>query len=115
MCVCVCVSIASDFSETIKVINMARWLHRVLNILTLTYIQCHTDLYHENNKCQIISETVQAMHTKLYVKRVRPQVYNILSQSDDLALSSIKLTTAVSNLTKIMFKLYYNSHISDSI
>ena len=30
-------------------------------VLTLTFTQGHTDLNHENNKCSIISETVQAM------------------------------------------------------
>ena len=33
----------------------------MLIILTLTFIQGHTDINQENNKCQIISETVQAM------------------------------------------------------
>ena len=51
---CVCLTLASNSSETIKVIH-------VLIILTLTFIQGHTDLNNENTKCLIISETVQAM------------------------------------------------------
>ena len=42
-------------------------MHRMLIILTLTFIQGHTDLNHENNKCLIISETVQAMPIKYQV------------------------------------------------
>ena len=34
-------------------------MHRVLIILTLTFIQVHTDLNQEDNKCLIISETIQ--------------------------------------------------------
>ena len=49
-------------------------MHHVLIILTLTFIQGHTDLYvnHEKNKCLIISEIVQAVH--ITVKIVRPKV-----------------------------------------
>ena len=38
-------------------------MHRVLIMVTLTFIQGHTDLNHENNKCLIILETVQAIPT----------------------------------------------------
>ena len=66
-CVCVCVCVCD--LETIKVVikfgrvtasNMR--MHHVLIILTLTFFQGHTDLNHENNKCSIISETVQAIY-----------------------------------------------------
>ena len=66
MCVSVCVSLASDFSETIEVIIINldtvtashMVVHHVLIMLTLTFIQGHTDLNHENHKCLIISGTV---------------------------------------------------------
>ena len=75
---CVCMSLASDSSETIKIIIIklgtvtasAMRMHHVLILLTLTFIQSHTDLNHENNKCFIISETVQAMTIKFAVKIV---------------------------------------------
>ena len=82
MCVCVCVSLASDSSDTIKVIivkhdmmtafNMG--MHYVLIIFTLTFIQGHTDLNHETEKCSITSETVQALPIKFAVKIVRLKV-----------------------------------------
>ena len=88
MCVCVGgeggeVSLASDSSETIAVIIIKlgsvtasdMGMHRVFIILTLTFIQGHTDRNHENNKCLIIPETVQAMPIKLAVKIVRLKVY----------------------------------------
>ena len=50
-CVCVCVSLASESSETVEVIIVKLGkvtasdmsIHHVLNILTLTSIQGHTD------------------------------------------------------------------------
>ena len=76
--VCVSVSLASDSSESIKVIIIKlgmvtasdMLMHHVLIILTLTVIQGHTYLNHETNKCMIISETVQAMPIKFDVKIV---------------------------------------------
>ena len=58
VCVCVPRSPASDSSETVEVIivrlgTMAAsdmTMHHVLIILTLTFIQGHTDQNHENNK-----------------------------------------------------------------
>ena len=55
VCLCVCVSLASDFTETVEVIivNLGvvtasdMRMHHVLLMLTLTFIQCHTDLNHE--------------------------------------------------------------------
>ena len=67
VCVCVCVCLASDSSETVEFIKLGTvsasdmGMHQVLIILTLTFIQGHTDLNHENTNCLIISETVQAM------------------------------------------------------
>ena len=61
-------------------------MHHVLSILTLTYIQGHTDRNRENDKCSIISETVQALPIKFDVKIVRLMLCIIFSQSDDPAL-----------------------------
>ena len=63
-------------------------MHHVLVILTLAFIQGHTGVNHDTNKCSISSETVEAIPIKLAVKIVRPKVYIIFSQSDDLALYS---------------------------
>ena len=70
--------LASDSLATIKVIIIKvgmvtvsdMRIHQVLIILTLTFIQGHTDLNHENNKYLIILETVQAMPIKFAVMRV---------------------------------------------
>ena len=96
VCVCVCLSLASDSSETVEVIIMKlstvtasdMRMQHVLIIMTLTFSQGHTDLNHENNKCLIISETVQAMPITFAVKIVQLKVYVIFSQSNDLALHS---------------------------
>ena len=53
-------------------------MHHVLIILT--FIQGHTDLKHENNKCLIISENVQAM-LKFAVKIGRLKVYTTIASS----------------------------------
>ena len=68
----VCVSLASDSSETSKVIIIKfgtviasdTSMHHVLIILTWTFIQGHTYINYENNQCWIISETVQAIPIK---------------------------------------------------
>ena len=73
-----CVSLASDSLESINVITIKLGMvtasdmrmHHVLIILTLTFIQGYTDLNHENNKCSIISETIQAMPIKFAVEIV---------------------------------------------
>ena len=77
-CVFVCVSFTSDSSETVEVISIkfgtvpasGMGMHHVLIILTMTFIQGHTDHNEENNKCLIISETIQAMPIKFAVKIV---------------------------------------------
>ena len=64
-----CVSLANDSSETVEVTIVKLGMvttsdmrkHHVIMILSLTFIQGHTDLNHENNKCLIILETIQAM------------------------------------------------------
>ena len=73
MCVyvraCMCVSLARDSSETIKITIIKRGtvtasdmrMHHVLIIFTLTSIQGYTDLNRKNNKYSIIfSETVSS-------------------------------------------------------
>ena len=85
VCPSVCLSLASDSSETIEVIivNLGTVaasdmrMHRILSILTLTFIQGHTDRSHENNICLIISDNIQAMPIKFAVKIVRLKVYII--------------------------------------
>ena len=110
MCACmlvcihvsVCPPIASHISETsaseaiaVKFDTMTASvtrMHHMLIILNFTFIQGHTDFNHENNKCLIISETVQlqAMFIKFAVNIVRRRVYTciIFSQSDDIDLHS---------------------------
>ena len=73
MCVGAYVSLASDSSETIKVIiikldtvtALHMVMHHVLIILTVTLIQGHTDVNHENNKYSTISEIVQQCSSSL--------------------------------------------------
>ena len=107
-----CESLASDSSETVEVIiiNLGMVtvldmvMHPVLIILTLTFIHGHTGLNHENNKCSIISKTVQAILTRFAVKIVRLKVDISFSQSDDLAVHS-QNHNCVSNLTNVKFVL----------
>ena len=76
-------SLANDSSKTFKVIIIKvgtvtasdMRMHHVLTILTLTFIQGHTDQTHESNKCLIITETIQAMPIKYAVKTVRLRVH----------------------------------------
>ena len=79
-------SLASDSSETVvvttvklgAVTNSDMRMHYVLMILNLTVIQSPTDLNHENNKCLIISDTIQVMPIKFAVKivRLKPNAVN---------------------------------------
>ena len=94
---CVCVSLASDSSETIEVIIIKLGmitasdmvLHHVFIILTVSFIQGHTYLNHEYNKCSMISKTIQAtIPITFTVKIIRLKVYTNFSQRDDLALHS---------------------------
>ena len=126
VCVCVCVFLANDSSETVQVFiikvcmvtasNMR--MHHVLITFTLTFIQGHTDLNHENNECLIISETVQAMAIKFAVKIVQLKVYIIFSQSNDLALHSKSqlhlkhdncLTCIIIAISRTAFKLWHSN------
>ena len=76
LCVCVCVCPSQAIHRTLLVIITKLGtvtasdilMHHVLIVLTLTVIRVQTDLDHENNKCSIISETVQAMPITFAVK-----------------------------------------------
>ena len=83
--------------------NLVHWLsasdmrtHRVLVIVTLTFIQGHTDQNHEN-KCLIISESIQAIPIKFAVKIVRLNVYMTIASPITLIL--IQGHNCFSNLT----------------
>ena len=81
VCLSVCEYLASDSLETIEVIIIITLstviasdmrMHHFLIILTLTFIQRHTDnIILENNKRSIISETVHAIRITFAVKIVR--------------------------------------------
>ena len=113
----------SDSLETIEVIIVKRVtvtaldtrMHQVLIILTLPFIQGHTDLNYDSNKCSITSETVQAVPIKIAVKIVRLKVHITFSQSDDLALHSRsqvrlkldkRLTCTIVVISRAVFTLY---------
>ena len=123
---CVCVSLTSDSSETVEVIIIKLGTvtasdmvtHHMLSILTLTFIQGHTDLNHENNKDLIISETVQAIPIHFAVKIVCLMVYIIFSQSVDFALHSRSqlhlkldkcLTCTITATSQTVFKLWHSN------
>ena len=98
MSVCLCVYPSQAIPcETVEVIiiklgtvtSSDLLMHYMLIILTLTFIQFqgHTDLNQENNKCLIISETIQVIPIEFPVKIVPLKVYDHC-QSDDLDLHS---------------------------
>ena len=74
----VCVFLTSDSSKTIDAIVIKLGtvtasemvMHRVLIILTLTFMHGHTGLNHANNKCSIFSETVEVILIRFVVKIV---------------------------------------------
>ena len=72
-------------------------MHLVLIALTLTFIQGPSELNHENNKCLIISETIQAMPIKFTVKIVRLKVYMTIANT--MTLTFIQGHMFFSNLT----------------
>ena len=72
-------------------------MHHVLIILALTFIPGHTDLNHENNKCLIISETIQAMPIKFAVKIVPVKAY--MTIASPMTLTFIQGHECVSNMT----------------
>ena len=84
VCLSVCLSLTSGSSSKVIISRLGTVtasdmkMHHVLMILTLTFIQGHTDLNHEKNNCSIISETCQAMPIKFAVRIVRLVYTNIL-------------------------------------
>ena len=118
VCVCVCVSIASPISKTSDAIAInfdtvtasGLRMHHVLIILTLTFIQVHTHLNHENTTYSIIWQTVQALPIKFAVKIVRLKVNIIASR---ITFTFTQGHNHVSNFTNV--NLYFNSDISDTV
>ena len=93
-----CLSLANDSSETVEVIivNLGTvtasdmmMYHVLTTLLNLTFIQ---DLNHENNKCLILSEIIQAVPIRFAVKTQGLYYY---CQSDGLDQGH----KCVSNLT----------------
>ena len=72
-------------------------MHHVIIILTFTFIQGHTDLNHEHNKCLIISETIQTMPIRFAVKIVRLKVYMTIARPMTLLFTQVE--KSVSNIT----------------
>ena len=76
-------------------------MHHMLNILTFTFIQGHTDLSREDNKYLIISETILflAMPIKFAVKIV--WLKSIMTIARPTTLTFIEGHQCVSNLTAV--------------
>ena len=72
-------------------------MDHVLIILTLTFIEIHTELNHENHKGSIISETIQAMPIQFAVKIVQLKVYKTIASP--MTLIFIQGHKCVSNVT----------------
>ena len=97
--------LASDSSETVEYIIVKRGtvsatdlrMYQVLIILTLTFIQGHTVLNQENNKCLIISEPVSAMPITFALRIVRLKVY--MTIVSPIFLTFIQGHMCVANLT----------------
>ena len=107
VCVCLCVCVCPDSLETVEVIIIKLGtvtasdmrMHHVFIILTLTFIQGHTDLNYEDNNFWIISETIQAMPIKFSVKIVRQKVY--------MTTASPMTTSFTSASQTLLFNLRY--------
>ena len=78
-------------------------------LMTLTFIQGHTDLNHEKDKCLINSETVQAMPIKYAVKIVRPKAYN-MPIARPMNLTVIQGHKCVSNVTTFELAVAYTNY-----
>ena len=79
-------------------------MHRMLIILTLTFIEGHTYLNHEHNKCLNILETIQAMPIEFAVKVVRLKVH--MAIVSPMTLTFIQGHKFVSNLTNLYLAIY---------
>ena len=92
-------------------------MHQVLIILTLTFIQGHTDLNHENNICSIISGAFQA-------RPIRTKDLNMFCQLYDLDLDSRSqvrlildtfLTYSSIVISRTLFKLWHKGRLVHGI
>ena len=120
-----CLSVASDSSETVKVIIItlgrvtASDMHHAFIILTLTFIQGHADLNRENLKRSIMSETVQAMPIVLAVNIVRQKVSIMFSHSSDylaphsrsqlLLILDKCFTCTITAISRTVFMLWHSN------
>ena len=85
-------------------------MHHVSIILTLTFIQSHTDLNHKNNKCLIISETIQAMPTKFAVKTVQLNVYRTIASPMTLTFIQGQAHLKFDNFFKLQYLGQHRSY-----
>ena len=104
VCVCVrarvhaCLSVASHISDTSEAIAVTfdtvaasvMRLHRVLIILTLTFIQGHTDSNHENNKCDYFRKCSSSNPHQVCCEDRPTKGLHDQCQSDDLDLQGHK-------------------------
>ena len=119
LCACACVSLGSDSSETVEV-NIVKLgtvtasftrMHHVLILLTLPFIQGHTDRHHEHNKGSIMSDTIQAMPTTFAVQIVRLKVH--MTIAGPMTLTFIQGHKCVSNLTTFLtYNISDNNYVS---
>ena len=69
-------------------------MHHVFIKLTLTFIQGHTDLNHENIRYSMISKTFQAMPITFAAKIVRLKDYTIFASLMTLTFSQVDLQSS---------------------
>ena len=122
--VCLCVCLAGDSSETVQV-NIVKLkldtvtasgmrMHHVLIILTLTFIQGHTDQNHENNNFDYFKKICKQWPS--IVKRVWLSIYMTIGST--ITLAFIQGHKCISNLTtfnleylrQYYFKLFIHSN-----
>ena len=83
-------------------------MHRVLIIFTLTFTQGHTDRNHENNKCLIISDTIQAMSIKFGVISICVTLSEIVRLKVYMTIGSPMTLTFIRGHNKVRLKrLHY--------
>ena len=98
-----CLSLARDSLETVEVVIIKFGMVTASDmgmqhvLIILTFIQGHTDHNHENNKCLIISETIQAIPIKCAVKIVQLKVYMTIASL--MTLPFIQGHKCISNFT----------------
>ena len=77
------------------------WMHHVIIILTLTFIQGNTYLNHQNNKCLTIKfRNYSSNAAKLAVKTVRLKVY--MTVASPITLIFTQPYNCFSNLTLLL-------------